>query len=249
MPVSDWFSFPVRQPNARLRLFCFPFAGGGAASYYPWARPLAADGIEVCAVQPPGRGNRLAEPAYTDLTALVDAIGRAMQPHLDRPVAFFGHSLGALVAFSMARWLRDRRMPLPSRLIVSGAAAPDVPDEEPPLHGIMPDAAFARAVAERYRAIPPEVMADEELLSLVLPALRADLTINESYVYAAAAPLPVDVVAYGGTEDGLVPEAQLVEWRAQASGSFAYRMFPGGHFFLNENTAGILADLKARLRT
>src|SRR5437763_16508873 len=103
MPASEWFSIPVRQRDARVRLFCFPFAGGGASTYYAWARPLSAQGIEMIAVQPPGRGNRLAERPYTDLASLVDAIGRAIQPMLDRRAAFFGHSLGALVAFALAR--------------------------------------------------------------------------------------------------------------------------------------------------
>jgi medium-chain acyl-[acyl-carrier-protein] hydrolase len=177
----------------------------------------------------------------------VEAIGHAIQPVLDRPAAFFGHSLGALVAFELARWLRDRRLPLPAPLMVSGARAPDSPEEQSPLHRIMPDAAFAEAVMARYRAIPPEVMADEELLALVLPALRADLTINESYVYADAAPLPIDIVAYGGADDFLVREARLMQWRAQTSARFAHRMFAGGHFFVNDATGELLADVTTRL--
>jgi surfactin synthase thioesterase subunit len=189
----------------------------------------------------------MVEAPYTDLGRLVDAIGRAMQPRLDRPAAFFGHSLGALIAFAVARWLRDRRLPLPAPLMVSGARAPDSPDDEPPLHGIRPDAAFADAVSSRYRAIPPEVLADEELLALVVPALRADLTINESYVYADAAPLPVDLVAYGGTDDTLVPLDSLLQWRAQTTGRFEHRLFAGGHFFVNEKSAELIADVTARL--
>jgi len=246
-PVSEWFSVPVRQRDARVRLFCFPFAGGSASTYFPWARRLSAHGIEVYAVQPPGRGSRLLAPAFTDVASLVQAIGDVIQPLMDRPAAFFGHSLGAVVAFELARWLRDRHLPLPAPLIVSGARAPDSPKEEPQLHTIMPDSAFAEAVAERYRAIPPEVLADEELLALVLPALRADLTINESYACTGAPPLPMDIVAYGGTEDFLVPEDRLVQWRAQTTGGFAHRMFSGEHFFLNEHTAELLADITARL--
>jgi surfactin synthase thioesterase subunit len=247
MPGSEWFAVPARVRDPRIRLFCFPFAGGGASTYYPWARPLSGQGIEVCAVQPPGRGTRLAEAAFTELAPLVDAIGRAMEPLLDRPFAFFGHSFGALVAFAVARWLRDRRLPLPAPLVVSGARAPDVPEKEPPLHGIMPDAAFADAVDTRFRAIPPEVMADEELLALVIPALRADLTIDESYVYAAGPPLPIDIVAYGGADDWFVPEPSLVRWRTQTTTHFDHRMFGGGHFFLNERSAEVLADVTARL--
>src|SRR5215831_12474649 len=246
-PGSEWIAVPARQRDARVRLFCFPFAGGGAATYYPWARALAPHGIEVCALQLPGRGTRLGTPALTELTPLVEAIGRAMQPMLDRPSAFFGHSFGALIAFEVAKWLRDRGLPLPALLFASGARAPDAPDEHEPLHGIMPDAAFADAVDRRFRAIPAEVLEDEELLALVLPPLRADLTIDESYDYAGAAPLPIDFVAYGGTEDDFVPLPILLQWRAQTSAHFAHRMFSGGHFFLNERPREVLDDVTARL--
>jgi len=245
---NRWFSVPFPKPAASLRLFCFPYAGGGASAYYAWSRALANDPIEVCALQLPGRESRLTEPPFADVASLVSALGPILRTRLERPCVFFGHSLGAIVAFELVRWMRDRRLTLPLRLAVSGARAPDAARDDPPLHAIADDRALASAVAERYNAIPPAVMANDELLSLVLPALRADLRMNETYACVEGPPLPVDIAAYGGRDDALVGEDQLTEWNRHTTGRFTHRIFPGGHFFLNDARDAIAADLVTLVR-
>ena len=247
--ASDpWFSIPVPKPAARLRLFCFPYAGGGASAYFQWSRALGDEAIEVLAVQPPGRENRLREAPFRDLPSLVASLAGAIDARRDRPFAFFGHSMGALVAFELARSLGLGGGARPSHLFVSGAHAPDVPREEEPLHPIADDDAFVEAVASRYGGIPRIVLEHAELRGVILPALRADMAITESYAFEDAPPLACGISAYGGTRDPLVSEDRLARWRDHTSGGFSYRLFEGDHFFLGEARDALLGDMTATLK-
>jgi len=198
-------------------------------------------------VQLPGRENRLREPALDDLGLIVEALGTVIE--VTRPFAFFGHSLGAIVAFELTRWLRDRGRALPAHLFVSGSSAPDVRFSKAPLHAMPDDAAFLAAVARRYGGIPDAVADDPEFRALIAPALRADLRINELYRYVDAAPLPVSISAYGGSDDGEVSREALDAWRRQTSSGFALRLFAGDHFFVNGARAAVVADVAETLRT
>lgn len=242
-----WFSVPLPRADARLRLFCLPFAGGGASTYLPWARALAARPIEVLAAQPPGRENRLAEAPFTAMSPLVEALATAIEPFLDRPYALMGHSMGATIAFELAHELRARGRPLPRHLFAAGALAPDAADPDEPLHTIADDDAFVAAVARRFGGVPQEVLDHEELRRLVAIALRADLRLHESHRYVARAPLPLDLTAYGGSDDDKVDAAALEGWRSHVTGAFASRVFPGNHFFLQTARDDLLRDLLARL--
>lgn len=246
--AGQWLSVPFPKPDARVRLFCVPFAGGGASAFYTWSRALRERPIDVCAVQLPGRENRLRETPLTSLGAAVDAIGDAVRPLTDIPYAIFGHSMGALLAYELSRRIVAAGEPRPVHLFVSGAQAPDVPADQPPLHVVSDDDAFVRAVAERYGGIPPMVMQNDELKRLVLPALRADLTMTESYCFEpGSAPLPVDITAYAGAADERASEEKVVRWRDRTAGRFAYRIFEGDHFFLTGAREVLLADVTTRL--
>ncbi|MFP2956849.1 thioesterase II family protein [Myxococcus sp. 1LA] len=237
-----------RKPTSspRLRLFCFPYAGAGSLPYFRWPDLLPEADIEVCAIQPPGRENRLHEPSVEELPRLLDSLVRELSPHFDVPFAFFGHSLGALIAFELTRELRRRGLPLPGTLLVSGSEAPSRRSGLPPLSGLRRDD-FIRELSARYDGIPQQVLAQPEILDLILPILRADLKISESYTYQEEAPLPMRLCAFGGTRDPRVSEAALEAWRQQTQAAFSMKMFPGGHFFLNELTAQVVQAVHTEL--
>jgi len=241
-PPTSWLQCPRPIPGARLRLYAFPFAGGGASIYFPWSTALAPD-IEVWAVRLPGRETRLREPALTSFDDAIAALEREVAPLLRPPYSFFGHSLGALIAFRFAQTLRRRALPLPKALIVSGARAPDRPQSDPKI-GHLPDAAFWSELRDRYDGIPPAVLAHPELRELVLPTLRADLRLCEDYRYEPAPPLPCSLTALGGTADPVVSTDDLAAWRPHTSSAFECRLFAGNHFFLQSSSAAVLDTVR-----
>lgn len=235
-----------KQPAAtRVRLFCFPYAGAGSLAYHSWPDELPDD-IEICAVQLPGRENRLREPALNDLTLLTDQLVDALSPHLEGDFAFFGHSFGALVAFALARELRRRALPLPRVLFASGRQAPSFQSQRTPLSVLEGDD-FVRELCKRYDGIPRRILDEPDLLALIVPTLRADLQITEGYTYQEEAPLPVRICAFGGTEDPGVAEAALRAWQKESGLDFELHVFPGGHFFINQARAQVLRAVRDAL--
>ena len=235
-----WLACPRPNPQANLRLFCFPYSGAGASIYYPWSDTLPAT-IEVCPIQLPGRETRLAEPPFTRLPPLVKAAAQALLPHLDKPFAFFGHSLGALVSFELARHLQRQRGPRPVHLFASGHSAPQLPDRDPPIHAL-PEPEFV-ARLRHLNGMAKEVLENAELMQLLLPILRADFEICETYVYEAGEPLDCPVSAFGGLRDEYMSREGLEAWRKHTIASFSLRMFPGDHFYLNTDRLLLLRAL------
>lgn len=225
-----WIVRPRPSPAARVRLFCFPFAGGGASSYRTWPAHLPAD-VEVLAIQLPGREERLPETPFRDVSDLVPVLVEVLTPWLDRSFALFGHSMGALVAFELARALRARGKPLPAHLFLSAHCGPRKPHCLPPVEA-MPDDELSR-VLRRLGGSSDASLADDEVMQIVLPLIRADLTLCERYRYVPDEPLSCPISAFGGTLDDFVRRADLAGWRAETRAGFDLRMFPGGHFFLD----------------
>ena len=236
--------FPRRNPDARLRLFCFPYAGGAASVFRPWAEQAPQE-IEVAAIQLPGRENRWREPARTSLRELIDPLRDSILPHLSIPFAFFGHSLGALVAFELARLLRRQNDPRPIHLFVSGRRAPQLPPPRPPVHGL-PDAELVDFL-RRLNGIPADILRNEEVMTLFLPVIRADLAVNETYSYTVEETLECPIWAFGGLEDSEVNRETLEAWDAQTAASSSVRMFPGDHFFLHSSTTALTRLIFHRL--
>jgi medium-chain acyl-[acyl-carrier-protein] hydrolase len=205
-------------------------------------------GVEVCAVQPPGREGRLREAPFRRIEPLLEALLPALAPKLDRPFAVYGHSMGAVVAFELVRALRRASAGAPRHLFVSGHVAPQLPEPGPPLHPLS-DAAFVAEIRNRYDGIPEAILRDPEYLQLFLPTMRADLELIETYDYRPEAPLACPLVAYGGREDPRTSEADLDAWRTQTAGPFALRMFPGGHFFVQSARPALVEDVTRRLAT
>ncbi len=225
---DSWLVRWSRNPKARFRLFCFPHAGAGASAFKSWPGQLPLE-VEICAVQLPGRENKLREAPFTDLTGLVQKLAEVVSPYLDKPFAFFGHSMGALVSFELTRELHRARLPGPVHLFVSGHRAPHLPDPDPPIHQL-PASAMVTELRRRYDT-PETLIQNPELLELLLPLLRADLAVCETYLYSAEDALDSPITVYGGLEDPKVSRQELAAWRSQTRGVFDPRMFPGKHFF------------------
>ncbi len=248
--MTSWFQYWQRKPQARVRLFCFPYAGGGASIFRTWSEHLPPD-IEVCPVQLPGRENRLLEIPFSTMPFLIDALGPALLPYLDMPYAFFGHSMGSLISFEVARYLRRIEYShLPVSLFVSGHCAPQLPDADPPTYNL-PEPAFVEALRS-LKGTPEEILQNAEFLQLLLPLLRADFALCETYHYIHGTPLPIPISAFGGLQDPTVPHDGISAWHVQTSqpkktNNFRLRFFEGEHFFLHKQQVALLQALSEDL--
>jgi len=228
--TERWFPALRGGDEAQLRLFCFPYAGGGASVFRGWAARLAPR-VAVCPARLPGREARILEPPAERIEELVSGLVRALATVLDRPYALFGHSMGALVAFELARSLLREGQPGPRALLVAAARAPQL--RRAPVGGPEPDERELVEELERLGAPTEALENNEELRRLVLPALRADVALCRAYVYEPGPKLPCPLVVYAGRDDTrLTPEA-LEAWREQTAGEFRLRWFTGGHLFLH----------------
>jgi surfactin synthase thioesterase subunit len=233
-----------QRPAPALRLFCFPYAGAGASAYQGWRLPdeLAA---EVWAIQPPGRENRRDEPVTDDLDRLVAVCGAHLTPLLDRPFAFFGHSLGALAAFELTRLLRRRGGPRPVHLFLSAHRAPDLPPSRPPVSRL-PDGQFL-ARLWRMAAPSPSVVRDPELLLLLAPMMRADFRLCEGYAYTSDAPVDQPVTCFAAVDDPEVDEDEVAAWERHTTGGYRLSRYTGGHLFVRDHAPRLLAEIAADL--
>ena len=232
-------------PSTPTQLVCFPHAGGSASFYFPLSRALATT-TDVLTVQYPGRQDRRAEPCFDSVTELADAVTEVLLPTLDRPVALFGHSMGASLAFEVAMRM-ERRSVEPVALFVSGRRAPSRFREEN-FH-LRDDDTLLREVA-RLSGTDSQVLQDEEVLRMVLPAIRGDYRAAETYRFVGGDPLHTPIHAHTGESD---PKAELDDvraWSTHTTGRFTMTTYPGGHFYLSEQT-GKLTDAIAHelLRT
>jgi medium-chain acyl-[acyl-carrier-protein] hydrolase len=229
------------DPSARIRLFCFPNAGGGVSTLHNWLRGMPA-GIHVCPIQLPGRENRRSEQPFTNLALLAPALADILMPEIEKPYAFFGHSLGAMMAFEVARELRRRGAPGLRRLFVAARKAPSLSD---PVLNIrnMSEAQLIATVSSRFNAIPDAILEDRELLALFLPVLRADLEIIETYHYTEEPPLDCPISAFGGLGDASNPQSEIEQWKSFTTSTFSLRMYPGGHFFPRTSREELVAAI------
>ena len=228
--ASQWVVTTKANSEARLRFFCFPYAGGNAFTFRKWPDFLP-ERVEICAVQLPGRGSRIQEPPLRRISDLVPMIAQAIIGYEDLPMAFFGHSMGAIIAFELARYLRKTRNVNLVHLFVSGRRAPQVPLDEPMTHNL-PEPEFIETL-RTLNGTPKEVFEHPELLELMIPVLRADFAVCQTYDYTHEPPLDCPITAFGGLKDGEVTREQLEAWRKQTTASFSLRMLPGDHFFIN----------------
>jgi len=237
--------FPQPRHQTNLRLFCFPYAGAGAVVYRTWPAGLPKD-VEVISLLYPGRENRLSEVPFVSIQPLVQAILAEIVTYLDRPFAFYGHSLGGLVAFDLARTLRARDLPQPNHLFISSRSAPHLINPYPPIHALA-DNAFIEAVQQRYGGIPTIIREDPELLALFLPILKADFSILETYQFMVEPAFDFPISAFGGLQDTSITQDDLAAWRLHTNRSFTLQMFPGDHFYLQNQRESLLQAISREL--
>lgn len=201
--------------------------------------------VEVCAIELPGRGARLREPSFTRIAELVPALAEALRPFLDKPFAIFGYSLGAVIGFDLVRILRQTSGAKTVHLFVAGRRAPQIPRDRPPRYNL-PDAEFIEEL-RKLNGTPEEILEHPELTQLMLPIVRADFELDETYNYRQEPPLDVPLSAYGGIDDPDVSRERLEAWCQQTTTSFELRMFPGDHFFIHTSPALLLEAINQRL--
>ena len=242
-----WIATPQARPNAALRLIAFPYAGAGALAFREWATALP-DALELVTVQLPGRENRLKEAPFRALAPLMAALVPALAPTLQgKPYALYGHSMGARIAFALARAAHaDPNLPSPTALFVSGRVAPHLPDPLPPIHAL-PEAELLDEMVRRYAGIPDALRQNAELRALFVPLLRADLAVIETAPPSDVLALPFPISAFAGLQDASVAPKQVNAWGAHTRAEFRFRTFEGDHFFIhpqrNALQAAILHDL------
>lgn len=238
---TPWIVPWHRSAQTRVTLVAFPHAGGTASMARPWPGALPA-WVDVIAVQYPGRETRIGEKPYSHATPLVEAIADALAPTLSGPVCFLGHSMGALLAFLTARHLAARGHRPPDHLIVAGRRAPHLPDPFEQAHALPQDQFLARL--RRLNGTPAAVFDHAELMELLLPMLRADFAVNETYRHEDDTPAPCPVTALGGTRDPMARPDELEAWQAQAPQGLTTRLFEGDHFFLRSAQTEVLEHVK-----
>jgi medium-chain acyl-[acyl-carrier-protein] hydrolase len=244
--TNPWLPYRKTAGEPQVRLLCFAHAGGAASVFRPWADRLPS-WIDVCAVQTPGREARLMEKPFTRMESLMEALLPVLTPLLDRPFALFGYSLGAAVAWEAARRMSQHMGKTPACLFVCARRPPHLPSNQAPVHQL-PEEAFKQKLRE-LGGTPEEALNNAELLELMLPILRADFELNDTFLATPVeGTLSCPIHVFGGEEDAEVSPDDLERWRESTSGAFSRRILPGGHFFLRTNLNTVLLEVEQRLR-
>lgn len=234
-----------RTEPGGLRLFCFPYAGAGASAFREWGAGLP-EGVEAFAVQLPGRDDRIFDQPIADLDELLDVLVPALLPYLDRPFAFFGHSMGAIVSWELARRLQRQQGLEPVRLIVSGCRALQHHESRKLSELDLSDEELVNEL-RRLNGTPEELLQNPDFVTFILPTFRADLSLFAGYVYRPGELLNCPVSVFGGSADPRVSEEQLKGWAELTTGPTEVEIHPGGHLFLIGERENVLRSVTRAL--
>jgi medium-chain acyl-[acyl-carrier-protein] hydrolase len=246
---NPWLILGKPNHETFLRLFCFPYGGGGASIFRQWQENMP-EGADICPVQLPGRENRIEEPLFTEMSYLIEVLVENLRSYFDIPFALFGHSMGGLIAFELARYLSHSQVGNPVHIFVSAAAPLHIIKEhirKGPLAHQLPEVEFVDLI--RSGGIPEIVLQSDELMEIIQPILRADSTLMETLPLPGDddSPLSIPLTAFGGTEDDLVTPEMVDEWSGYTSNSFTKIMIPGDHYFIHSEQLTLLQSISQTL--
>lgn len=242
--TTEWFSSSKSTGPTRLRLLCFPYAGGSASVFRGWERHLPSC-VEVLAAQLPGRAGRWREAPLTNLNTVVEALRGPVAPYLDKPFAFFGHSMGALISLELARRIRDDFGSEPWRLFVA-SCNPPLLDRPMPTLATLGDDDLRKQLSDL--GLADEVLAEEELMEVLLPLVRADLGVADGYVDRDGERLSCPVTAFHGQRDPMVTRDDMALWSRVTHGRFVLRSVPAAHLFDNQGWQAVLTAVSDDLQ-
>jgi len=229
---SRWFLITRPKPRAQYRLFCFPYAGGSATAFNSW-EDLLPSSIELVAIQPPGRANRMDEDPLTSVADMAGQLARALPSMLDRPYLVYGHSLGAIVSFEVLHALQAGRLPAPRWYFCAARRAPQAPPRIGPIHEY-PLEKF-KSELKSFNGTPDVILENDDLMELLVPMLRTELKAAYVYHREPDAKLECNVSVFGGARDQVVLPQELAGWQDHFSAPMDLRIFAGGHFFMEDN--------------
>lgn len=238
--ANKWLLQGNTQSPSHMRLFCFPHAGGNANNYIHWQKSLSP-GIELCVIQLPGRTSRMIESPITNMAALVEAIVEGIGPYLDKPFAFFGHSMGAVVAYEVSQRLRKLDKPSPIHLFVSSCRGPAMPLKRQPIYNL-PFDDLLTALAN-LNGTPSEALDNKELMAMMEPVIRADFEIIETRSYNEQAALDLPITALGGKQDPSVSTLELQAWKQHTNAGFWLKLFEGDHFYYADQEKALMRQI------
>jgi medium-chain acyl-[acyl-carrier-protein] hydrolase len=229
--ASTWFFRPKINQRAKIHLFCFPYAGGNAEIYHSWPDYLP-DEIEMIAIQYPGHLKSLGEKPFTRMSALVAAIYDEIKDYFDKPYAFFGHSMGAMITYDLCQYLNSKNAPLPVHIFQAARRAPHIQSIQPALHSM--STAEIISVMRNFSMLPEEIISNDYILQLILPGIIADFEIVETWQYnPQAKPLHVPMTVFCGVNDNQATRNDMEAWRKHTTGEFKIYIYPEQHFFIH----------------
>lgn len=241
---NRWFNIKKPAPDALIRLFCFPYAGGSAQIFQDWHQSLPPE-VEVIGVQYPGRGSRFVDPLIGSCDDMVEALMPNILPGVSKPFIFFGHSNGGLLSFELARALQQKGITRQLHHFISAKRAIHLPARKKPLHNL-PDDEFM-AELEDLGGTPREILAQKELMELFMPVLRSDFSLSETFTYRGTHKLNCDATLMYGHADEDVPEADVLQWQELMAGRVDKKAYDGDHFFINSHKEQVLDFLNQKL--
>lgn len=242
---SAWFSDYGIPQNGAARIFAFPYSGAGSTAFFKWAQDLRDTDIDFLGVCLPGRETRLREPVINHLPDVIAQLVPAITPLLDKPYIFYGHSMGSLLAFELARALQVNHLPMPKQLFIAAFRAPNRPSPNRVLHRLS-DKDFIDAI-KSYGGTSQAIFDNPELVELFMPVLRGDFSLHENYQYKASPLLNCPITTFSGSEDPFAKPDFMALWQEQTQAAFSQIIYQGGHFFLHDHRVAILRRLQQEL--